>query len=267
MFRFSIVVLLVLIATSMATVSVAFAPLTTKKAYTTTTTKMDMAPKYFGKKWVASNESEMPAAGYDVWGTLLRQGPKPAVTRVFQPDDYEQAVLKFMAGDNCDRNTAQGNMDAYLRNPQDWQFARMEDKKRGKQRDYVTLQPKDLILVLTWSSIVSAIIGRAVYCIANGVDFVRIHSHFIVLKRINTVEHVSLFWYSLYRIITCGQRSTPLVPSPAVIKWERFQKAASLSCLIRRMMRTVSFLQSSSLLLLVVVELLGIIHVLKAPIQ
>jgi hypothetical protein len=131
------------------------------------------APKYVKDKWVAQGPQDEPSAGYDIWGTLLRQGPKPAFTRLFQPDEYEQAVLKFMAGDQCDRNTAQGNMDAYLRNPQDWQFARLEDKKRGEQRDYVTVKSQDIVLVLVWSSIVSAVVGRAIYSIANGVDFVR----------------------------------------------------------------------------------------------
>jgi hypothetical protein len=132
-----------------------------------------MAPKYVNDKWVPQGPDDEPSAGYDVWGTLLRQGPKPAFTRLFQSDEYEQAVLKFMAGDKCDRNTAQGNMDAYLRNPQDWQFARLEDKKRGEQRDYVTVKSQDVVLVLVWSSIVSAVVGRAIYSIVNGVDFVR----------------------------------------------------------------------------------------------
>jgi hypothetical protein len=133
-----------------------------------------MAPKYIKDKWVPQSDAEMPSAGYDVFGTLLRQGPQPALTRIFQPDDYEQAVLKFMAGDNCDRNTAQGNMDAYLRNPADWTFSRMEEERRGYKRDYVTIQPKDVALVLVWSTFVSAVVGRGVYCIINGVDFVRI---------------------------------------------------------------------------------------------
>jgi hypothetical protein len=135
--------------------------------------RLAMAPKYIKDKWVPQGPNDEPSAGYDIWGTLLRQGPKPALTRMFQADEYEQAVLKFMAGDNCDRNTAQGNMDAYLRNPQDWQFARLEDKKRGEQRDYVTVKSQDIVLVLVWSTIVSAFLGRAIYSIANGVDFVR----------------------------------------------------------------------------------------------
>jgi hypothetical protein len=36
------------------------------------------------------------------------------------PDDYQQAVYKFQAKEQCDINTAQGNMDAYFENPNDW---------------------------------------------------------------------------------------------------------------------------------------------------
>jgi hypothetical protein len=60
-------------------------------------------------------EQEGPAAGYPPIGTLLRQGPQPYFQRVFNTEDYEQAVLKFMAVEQCSRNEAQGNMDAYLR--------------------------------------------------------------------------------------------------------------------------------------------------------
>ena len=106
------------------------------------------------------------------WQDFLLQGPKPVFTRLFQQDDYEQAVLKFMATDGCDRITAQGNMDAYLRNPQDWMFNRMEEEKRGVKYNYTNLQPKEIVLVLVWSTIVGAVVGRALYSLAMGVDFV-----------------------------------------------------------------------------------------------
>ena len=83
---------------------------------------LGMAPRFdkAGNKWVATTAEEGPEAGYDVWGSLIRQGPQPFFNRIFKADDYEQAVLKFMAGDKVDRNTAQAEMDAYLRNPNDW---------------------------------------------------------------------------------------------------------------------------------------------------
>lgn len=136
--------------------------------------QLRMVPKYIGNKWIPQTPEDMPSAGYDTFGTFIRHGPKPTLTRIFSPDDYEQAILKFMVTDQCDYITAQGNMDAYLRNPPDWQYQRMEDMKNGyeKQRDYVTIQVKDIVLVLTWSTIVVAVIARLIYSITNGVDFV-----------------------------------------------------------------------------------------------
>ena len=71
---------------------------------------LHMVPKYNGNEWVASSPDEGPEAGYDALQTLLMHGPKPWFSRVFTPKDYEQAVLKFMAGDKCSRIEAQGNM-------------------------------------------------------------------------------------------------------------------------------------------------------------
>jgi hypothetical protein len=75
-----------------------------------------MAPRFdvSVQKWVPTKPEEEASAGYPAFKTLLLRGPKPFLHRVLQPDDYEQAVLKFMAGDGVDRETAQGNMDAYL---------------------------------------------------------------------------------------------------------------------------------------------------------
>jgi hypothetical protein len=86
------------------------------------TLSLGMAPKYDKNtnKWTPTSADEGPEAGYDLWGSLLRQGPNPFIQRVFNADDYEQAVLKFMAGDKVDRNVAQSEMDAYLQNPNDW---------------------------------------------------------------------------------------------------------------------------------------------------
>lgn len=78
---------------------------------------LSMAPKYdkvVGKWSVTNPATEGPEAGYGIGKTLLLRGPKPFFHRLFQPDDYEQAVLKFMAGEKCSRIEAQGNMDAYL---------------------------------------------------------------------------------------------------------------------------------------------------------
>ena len=122
-----------------------------------------MAPKYdkATERWTATSPQDEPSAGYNILGSLLRQGPNPALQRIFKPDEYEQAVLKFMAGDDCDRNTAQGNMDAYLRNPNDWAFNRM----KGYAIDYGSINQKQIVLVSTWSAFVLAVFGRAAYSI------------------------------------------------------------------------------------------------------
>lgn len=161
---------------ALAVASMAFAPALpkpqrTSQAITVSPSARSMAPKFIGSKWVAQSDAEKPGAGYDVFGTLLRQGPEPAITRIFNPDDYEQAVLKFMASEKCDRNTAQGNMDAYLRNPPDWTYVRMEDEKRGFTRDYVTLKPKEVAKVLVWSSMVMGVVGRSIFCLVTGASF------------------------------------------------------------------------------------------------
>lgn len=112
----------------------------------------------FDKKaseWVATSPDEEPSAGYGVVGALLRHGPKPALDRLTQPDVYEQAVLKFMAQEKCSRQDAEGNMDAFRRNPNDWMEARYLMQKTGYRPDYVTLKPTKLILTLAWVGVLA----------------------------------------------------------------------------------------------------------------
>jgi hypothetical protein len=127
--------------------------------------------KYDGTKWIATKPEEMPEAGYDPINTLILHGPKSWFTRVFQTDDYEQAVLKFMAGDKVGRTEAMGNMDAYMRNPADWQFNRMEEEKNGKKYDYWTLKKDTVVLVFVWSTIVLFFGGRAIVSLSTGEGF------------------------------------------------------------------------------------------------
>lgn len=118
-------------------------------------------------QWSPTTDDDLPSAGYDILGTLLRQGPNPALQRIFKPTEYEQAVLKFMAGDKCDRNTAQGNMDAYLRNPSDWAYNRM----KGYDIDYGTINSKDIVLVSAWSAFVLAVLARGAYSLSAHENF------------------------------------------------------------------------------------------------
>lgn len=50
-----------------------------------------------------ATQTEGPEAGYNIVGSLYRAGPMPAITRLTNPENYEQAVLKFMAKEKCDR--------------------------------------------------------------------------------------------------------------------------------------------------------------------
>ena len=133
------------------------------------TKNLPMVPRYDKdlKRWTPSGPEEEPGASYGPVGSLLRQGPSPFFTRLFKSDDYEQAVLKFMAGDNVSRQDAQANKDAYLRNPSDWQYNRM----KGYEVDYAVLRPKQIILSLAWSSVVLALLGRGIYCLESGENF------------------------------------------------------------------------------------------------
>ncbi|CAJ1951300.1 unnamed protein product [Cylindrotheca closterium] len=121
-----------------------------------------MVPKFDPqtRKWSPTSPEEEASAGYDIWGSLLRQGPNPFIQRLFQADEYEQGVLKFMAGDKVDRNTAQAEMDAYLQNPNDWAYNRVN----GYNVDYLTLNPKQIGLTLAWAAIIVPLLGRAIYC-------------------------------------------------------------------------------------------------------
>eukprot|EP00541_Cyclophora_tenuis_P012754 CAMPEP_0116561158 /NCGR_PEP_ID=MMETSP0397-20121206/11417_1 /TAXON_ID=216820 /ORGANISM="Cyclophora tenuis, Strain ECT3854" /LENGTH=180 /DNA_ID=CAMNT_0004087249 /DNA_START=47 /DNA_END=589 /DNA_ORIENTATION=- len=150
----------------------AFAPPQALGSTTTTTTtrsSLCMAPRFdkSTQKWVPSSEAETESAGYNIWGTLLRGGPKPFFSRLFSNEGYQQGVLKLMAGDKISYIQAQASMDAYLENPNDWAY----DRYNNPGRDYVTLDTKAITLRLIWASIVFAAIGRAAYSYTNDVKF------------------------------------------------------------------------------------------------
>jgi len=126
-----------------------------------------MAPKFDknAAKWIPSTPEEEASAGYDVFGSLLRQGPGPFFQRVFKAEDYDQAILKYMAGEGCSRDEAQASMDAYLRNPSDWQYNRLEEERTGLKRDYLTLKTDQIALTLVWSAIVISGVSRLAYAL------------------------------------------------------------------------------------------------------
>jgi hypothetical protein len=134
---------------------------------TTTTSTMLSVVKFDGttNQWITTDPAkEGPEAGYGIWGTVLRGGPVPFMTRLTSPETYEQAVLKYMATDKVDRIVAQANMDKYLENPNDWSYYRTQ----GMDPDYVTIDTKGLFLRLVWASLVGVFVGRAVYSMVTG---------------------------------------------------------------------------------------------------
>ncbi|KAG7369816.1 hypothetical protein IV203_027562 [Nitzschia inconspicua] len=125
-------------------------------------------PKFNTKtqRWEKAPNAEQ---GYPLYETALRNGPVPFFTRLTQSDDYEQAVLKFQASEKCSINEAQGNMDAYFENPNDWAFQRLQEERGGYKRDYgAPLDPKQVALTLVWGGGITAYILYLVYSLGSG---------------------------------------------------------------------------------------------------
>ena len=80
-----------------------------------------------------------------------------------------KAVLKYMAQDGCDRKEAQGNMDAFLDNMQDWAYQKTQEQNGAYKKDYANanMQPKQVILSTVWGVGVIYFIGSLIY---NGVQ-------------------------------------------------------------------------------------------------
>jgi len=74
-----------------------------------------------------------------------------------------------MAQDGCDRKEAQGNMDAFLENPQDWAFQKVQEQNGAYVKDYANanMQPKQVILSTIWGLGVIYFIGSLIY---NGIQ-------------------------------------------------------------------------------------------------
>lgn len=117
----------------------------------------------YDKKTQRWSEPAIAEEGYGLVGTLLRNGPLPFFTRLTNPDDYNQAVLKFQASEKCTRNVAQGNMDAYFENPNDWAYQRMVEQNGGYKRDYgEPPDTKQVALTVTWGLGISYILSNLV---------------------------------------------------------------------------------------------------------
>ena len=88
---------------------------------------------------------------YDAVGSALRHGPSPFLTRIFNADEYEQGILKYMGTAKVTRAEATGNVDAKLNNVLDWQYQKMEEKKGKPKVDYTKLDPKQAALTVVWA--------------------------------------------------------------------------------------------------------------------
>lgn len=132
-----------------------------------------MAPKFDKNenKWYTDDPSEQAGSSYGPIGSLYRAGPKPFLQRIFNADTYDQAVLKYMAQDgSCDRKEAQGNMDAFLENPQDWAYQKVSEKNRGEfVKDYANanMSKKQVALSTIWGIGVIYFLGNLAY---NGIQ-------------------------------------------------------------------------------------------------
>lgn len=51
---------------------------------------------------------------------------------------------------------AQGNMDAYFENPQDWAYQKLQEQKGAPKRDYANanMDPQQIILSTIWAGVV-----------------------------------------------------------------------------------------------------------------
>ena len=118
------------------------------------TTSLSMAPRFdkSTNRWFTDVAEEQAGSSYGPIGSLYRAGPKPFLQRVFNADTYDQAVLKYMAQSGCDRKEAQGNMDAFLENPQDWAYQKTCEQNGAYKKDYANanMSPKQVTLSTIW---------------------------------------------------------------------------------------------------------------------
>lgn len=137
-----------------------------------------MAPRYDSRtgRYSPSRPEEEASAGYGPLGSLLRQGPVPFVRRLVKPEKYDQGVLKMMADDPSgvgrSRDTAQGNMDAFLCNPNDYALQKLEEKAGAPEFDYgqANMELGQLALTAAWSGVLLALVSRIVYVSVSGCD-------------------------------------------------------------------------------------------------
>jgi hypothetical protein len=136
--------------------------------------KRFMVPRYDvqSQRWAPTSPEEEESAGYPSIGSLIRQGPLPFIQRLKEPDSYNQAVLKMMSEREMVYKEAQGNMDAYLANPNDWVNQKLEEQKGAPKFDFerVNMDPKSLTLTAIWGSGVVFMVTRTIHFQMSGCD-------------------------------------------------------------------------------------------------
>eukprot|EP00569_Conticribra_weissflogii_P002696 CAMPEP_0171335446 /NCGR_PEP_ID=MMETSP0878-20121228/5339_1 /TAXON_ID=67004 /ORGANISM="Thalassiosira weissflogii, Strain CCMP1336" /LENGTH=199 /DNA_ID=CAMNT_0011836717 /DNA_START=59 /DNA_END=658 /DNA_ORIENTATION=- len=163
-------VVLVTVATLSIGLATAFSPNVLKsRSYSTSLSMAVKFDKASGKWYTDDPEKEGMGSSYGPIGSLYRAGPKPFLQRIFNADTYDQAVLKYMAQDGCDRKEAQGNMDAFLDNPQDWAYQKLQEQNGSFKKDYANanMAPKQVILSTVWGFGVIYFFGNLIY---NGIQ-------------------------------------------------------------------------------------------------
>lgn len=113
-----------------------------------------------------------PASGvsskdfYPPYVSLLRNGPLPLITRITNPDKYEQAIFKYQWDTKeLDLEEAQANMDAYFSSPDVWAEQKLREQ-RGEREVYKYAKPLDperVVLSVVWGSMVTFAIGKIVW--------------------------------------------------------------------------------------------------------
>lgn len=122
-----------------------------------------LSPSTLPRRSSSRSKMVMSEDGYGLLGTLVRQGPVPFVIRVTQPQKYENSVAVYMAKEKCTRTEAQGNMDAFFANENDWAFQKLQEKKGAAKVDYGKMPPTDrLVLTGVWALIVFGLLGKII---------------------------------------------------------------------------------------------------------
>jgi len=100
---------------------------------------------------------------YDAFGSLLRHGPSPFFTRLTNPDEYEQGVLKYMSTAGVSRAEATGNIDAKLNNALDWAYQKQAERNGAPKVDYTELKKKNAILTIIWALGITPLAIKVIY--------------------------------------------------------------------------------------------------------